>query len=484
MPRYAERHRFTETKVDAWTKTPPSKETLYWDSDVKGLGVRVRATGGASYVFRYSLHGKAERITLGGIPGLTLADARAQARDWAAGASAAKTNASLAPRALHRAEKAKAKRVATARTFGDLVKAYLADRAPVLAPATHAEYTRMLTGKALAGLRARRANEVTRTDVREVVNAIAKHGTGASKHPAPKMARRVWVMIGACYRWAITEEWGEIAKDPTYSPKTGGKKARSEQEQPRKQSLTVEQYAAVGDALRRSLTDGLPVAPTLSTKKRGGLSKARKAKLTGKKRGPYKKAEAPRLTKANPVQVASLRFLALTGWRRGEVYSLRWRDLRENDATAVLPETKTGLSVRPLGKAALDLLAERKKAVEGTPDAEPDALVFPMPGRSTKRPEPRHLWYAVRHAAGTTARLHDLRHSFITMCRRFGYHDGLTASVVGHAGAGMTAKYGDVADERVRAAVEDVSEAIALAMRGHTARVLELTKPKRRLRIA
>jgi integrase len=178
-----------------------------------------------------------------------------------------------------------------------------------------------------------------------------------------------------------------------------------------------------------------------------------------------------------------LTFLAVTGWRRSEVYTLRWRDVREADGVAVLLETKTGRSVRPLGAAALALLKERRKLVDGTPSAEADALVFPMPGGSIKRPEPRHLWYAVRHAAGVSARLHDLRHSFITMSRRFGFHDGITGAVVGHAGSGMTAKYGDVADERVKAAVDDVSGAIALALKGNTARVLELTKPKRRLKI-
>lgn len=474
---------FTESKVADWTRTPPAKEKNYWDIKARGLGLRVRPTGGASYVFRYSVNGKAERVTLGPIPGLTLADARREAEAHRLSASAAKTDASLSPRALHRVAKAKAKRDSTPRTFGALVDAFLADRGPALATSTVTEYRRMLGGKALAGLRARQANEVTRTDLRELRDAIAKHGTGGTKTPAPKMAKRLWVMIGACYRWAVTEEWGEITKDPTYTPRTSSKKARSEQETPRKQSLTVEQYAAAGEALRRSLTDGLPVAPTLAKKKRGGLSEARKAKLTGRKRGPYKKSETPRLTKGDTVQVASLMFLALTGWRRGEVYGLRWSEVNERDAVADLLETKTGRSVRPLGTAALDLLKERKKAVEGTTAAEPDALVFPMPGGSVKRPEPRHLWYAVRHAAGITARLHDLRHSFITMVRKTtGFNNDIIASVVGHSGDSMTAKYGDVSDAHAQLAADTASEAIALALKGEVAKVIELTTPKRKNR--
>ncbi len=478
MPQ-VKRETFTESKVAEWTRTPPEKEKNYWDLKTRGLGVRVRPSGGASYVFRYSVNGKAERVTLGPIPGFTLADARDEAESLRLSASAARTDASLSPRALQRAAKVKAKQDTTPRTFGALVNAYLADRGPALAVSTVSEYRRMLGSRALAGLRARQANEVTRTDLRELRDAIAKHGTGSTKTPAPKMAKRLWVMIGACYRWAITEEWGDITRDPTYTPRTSSKKARSEQETTRKQSRTVEQYAAVGAALRQSLTDGLPVAPSLANKKRGGLSKARKAKLTGRKRGEYKKHETPRLTKGDAVQVASLMFLMLTGWRRGEVYGLRWRDVREHDAVAVLLETKSGRSVRPLGTAALTLLQERKQVVEGAPLAEPDALVFPMPRGSVKRPEPRHLWYAVRHAAGITARLHDLRHSFASMMRKAtGLHDGIVGAAIGHTGTGMTSRYGEVAEAYVKAAVDRTSMAIELALRGEAAQVTALARPQ------
>jgi integrase len=57
-----------------------------------------------------------------------------------------------------------------------------------------------------------------------------------------------------------------------------------------------------------------------------------------------------------PPAIAAARFLALTGWRSGEALGLRWRDLDIARRTASLPDTKTGRSVRPLARAACNVL--------------------------------------------------------------------------------------------------------------------------------
>jgi integrase len=57
-----------------------------------------------------------------------------------------------------------------------------------------------------------------------------------------------------------------------------------------------------------------------------------------------------------PPAVAAARFLALTGWRSGEALTLRWDEIDLGRRTAALGDTKTGRSVRPLSRAACDVL--------------------------------------------------------------------------------------------------------------------------------
>src|SRR5208282_6081593 len=69
-----------------------------------------------------------------------------------------------------------------------------------------------------------------------------------------------------------------------------------------------------------------------------------------------------------PIAVAATRFLALTGWRRGEALALTWSEVHLVTRTARLADTKTGASLRPLSRAACDVLRELPRL---------GALVFP-----------------------------------------------------------------------------------------------------------
>jgi integrase len=53
-----------------------------------------------------------------------------------------------------------------------------------------------------------------------------------------------------------------------------------------------------------------------------------------------------------PAAVAAARFIALTGFRRGEVLSLKWPEIDLARRTATLADTKTDRSIRPLSRAA------------------------------------------------------------------------------------------------------------------------------------
>ena len=55
---------------------PTAADTVYWDDDLTGFGVRVRPSGGKSYVFRYRLgggrSGQLRKLTLGPIGSYSL----------------------------------------------------------------------------------------------------------------------------------------------------------------------------------------------------------------------------------------------------------------------------------------------------------------------------------------------------------------------------------------------------------------------------
>jgi integrase len=78
----------TKTKIEKFVTagTPSGKsETVLWDNAVTGLGLRVRATGAASWAFVYRKRGAgrkepSRRVTLGSWPALTLDAARAAAQ--------------------------------------------------------------------------------------------------------------------------------------------------------------------------------------------------------------------------------------------------------------------------------------------------------------------------------------------------------------------------------------------------------------------
>lgn len=275
----------------------------------------------------------------------------------------------------------------------------------------------------------------------------------------PATANNVLAILGAMFTFAIDHELRGDRRNPCARIQRYPLKSR-------KKWLTQPQYTALGAALTRAETKGLPVPPALRNAKRG-ISTERRAKLTGRTRGPYDiDRDRARLEPANPVAVAVLRFLALSGWREGEVLSLRRDVLDWEQGVALLPDTKTGRSVRPLGTAALEVL--RAVPFAGNP------YMFPGAKEGDHLKEVKRLWLGAKHAAGVRVRLHDLRHSFTTVGRELGYSDYVIARLVGHVIDGMTGRYGDVPGQIVKQAADRIAQTIANRLAGRTADVLSL----------
>lgn len=71
--------KITKTVIDALTP-PANGYALYWDSEIKGFGVRIAASGVTSFILQKRVHGKDCRITLGRYGAITTETARKLAR--------------------------------------------------------------------------------------------------------------------------------------------------------------------------------------------------------------------------------------------------------------------------------------------------------------------------------------------------------------------------------------------------------------------
>lgn len=166
--------------------------------------------------------------------------------------------------------------------------------------------------------------------------------------------------------------------------------------------------------------------------------------------------EAP--TTAWPVAMAAVKFLALTGWRRGEMLNLRWRELDLATRTANLAETKTGHSLRPLSHAACHILQGLPRLGE---------LVFPASTECNKRMNGFHkIWLRIARKANLPADVtpHILRHSLASIAVDLGYSELTIAALLGHRKVSMTSRYAHHADAVLLKAADAVSDRIAALM--------------------
>ena len=172
-----------------------------------------------------------------------------------------------------------------------------------------------------------------------------------------------------------------------------------------------------------------------------------------------------------PAAVAAIRFLALTGWRSGEALGLRRAELDLARRTALLADTKTGRSIRPLSHAACEVIAALPAMGE---------FAFPASrgsGRMTGFPK---LWERVAKLGALPPDVtpHVLRHSFASLASDLGYSELTIGALVGHKGRTMTSRYVHTADAVLLAAADAVAARTSELMDGHNKGVL-IGLPKR-----
>jgi integrase len=135
-------------------------------------------------------------------------------------------------------------------------------------------------------------------------------------------------------------------------------------------------------------------------------------------------------TALSPASVAHdiFLFLAVTGWRSSEARLLKHSELDLERHTATLGDTKTGISIRPLSSAAIDMIKRQSRCGE---------YVFAPQGTPLSNIHPH--WHKLGMPKDVTQ--HTLRHSFASLGADLGLADSTIAGLIGHKQQSITSRY-------------------------------------------
>ena len=150
--------------------------------------------------------------------------------------------------------------------------------------------------------------------------------------------------------------------------------------------------------------------------------------------------------------VAIIRLLLLTGCRKSEIVTLKWRDYREG---------KLFLRDSKVGPRTVWLSSASRAILHGLP--RKTVWVFPSPRRdshlSAAAIDP--IWKRVRAEADVCdVRLHDLRHTHASIALAQGETVLTIGRLLGHRDPATTLKYIHLSDAMVRDAVDAVGAAL------------------------
>jgi integrase len=404
--------KLTKRAVDALRAAHSGTDSVHWDDDLPGFGMRLKPSGAASWVIQYrNAQGVSRRLTLGQVGRLTPDEARKEAR----------LKLAAVDRGKDPAQEQEESRKAV--TVGELCEQYLTAalirvKASTLAndqSRIKAHIAPLLGRKMVRDLRHSDIERFFR-DVMEGKTAKAtpksdKKATGGVVKGGPGAASRALDLLGTILQRAVRD--GTLVTNPAFGI------ARPKR---------------------------MPVRPPFSFKAVEKIGKALR--------------ERESLESANAIR--AVRLLLLTGCRRMEVLTLRWRMVDAAAHCFRFDDTKTGPQIRPVGASALELLSNYKPK-----GCKPDAYVFPSSGKSGHFVGLPKAWGRIAEAAGVEGvSIHGLRHWFASAAAEMGYSELIIAPLLGHSGRGITSRYANAPDTALISAADRISLRLAEALDG------------------
>jgi integrase len=296
---------------------PRARTTIYYDTDLKGFGVRVTSAGARAWIIEYRPNGggrgvSTRRMTLGLVTTLTPDEARRKAREL------------LAAARLGQDPAGQRKRQRQTPTLAEVSHRFLEDQTGRLKPRTLTNYELYFRRHALPVLGKVKIDAITAAEILRLHRDIGRE--------KPITANRVIRAVGSLYNYAQATGLVERGFNPTANLKLFP-------EQGRERYLTTDELERLGSALREAETVGLPweVDDQRATAKHC--------------------PKGERRTILGPFATAGLRLLLLTGCRLREILHLRWQDIDFERGQLLLLTSKTGRRYVVLNGPAVQILS-------------------------------------------------------------------------------------------------------------------------------
>jgi integrase len=410
--------KLTKRAIDA-LPTPAKGQTFHWDTETRGFGIRVGASGAKTFIIQYrNVEERSRRVKIGRYGIVTVEQARDLAKiklgkvaaggDPAEDVAQARKDASVSELCDWYLEEARAGRILGRRNR------------PIKASTLNMDESRIKTHiKPLVGHR------------------ISRHLTIAD----------------------VEAMQTDVVNGKTAKPRTGGRGGVS--------------TGGTGVAPRVVST----LQSVLSHAKHKGLLKEHPTKgarklATNKKKRRLSVAEIEDLGAAivvaerngeNPIGISVIKLLLLTGFRRQEGQAMQRDWLNASEGFVAFPDTKGDAQLRAVGAAAIKLIQDQPALANNLhvfPSADTDGPI------TTARDCLARLC-AIAKIADVTP--HTLRHTFGSVAGDLSFSELTIAAMLGHAAQTVTQGYIHV-DEALRLAVARTSEEIVTILNRGAAR--------------
>lgn len=279
------------------------------------------------------------------------------------------------------------------KTVRELFDRYVREVGAAKAINTQRDENSVWTAIILPELGSKRVKDVTFSDVERLHRAVSVR--------APTRANRCLALLRHAFRKAIQWKWTE------HNPVVG---VKSNPEQPRDRHLSLAELAALHKALD---------------------------------------------ARADTPSILAIKFILLTGCRKGEALNATWSQIDSETATWTKPSSHTKqrrIHRVPLSTAASEVLERARKF-------EKSEFLFPSKGGQPLTDIKKAFASILADAGIQNFRMHDLRHSFASILASSGADLQVVGKLLGHTQTATTMRYAHYFDDTLRKATELMSEA-------------------------